>query len=411
MTFDDDQRRLPSAAEHLIERLRKQGTLTDLAVAQALRAVPRHCFVPDEGEVAAYRDEAIPVLIDGDHVLSSSSQPSAMVTMLEMLRLEPGMRVLEVGTGTGFNAALVGHMVGPQGRVVSVEIEPSLVRLAQKRITALGMEHVEVVAGDGTDGWADGAPYDCIIVTAGAAEIARSWFDQLAPRGRLLVSLSFRTVQQTILFERDDDVLRSCGSAPIGFMRMRGSRAGPAHKRFLPGSRAYLRTEHQIPGLADLAEALDGPAKIIPTGVTATREEVHGPLSFTLALCDKSLGQLGIAAEPEVVRRSTVPELVEWRNGPFLDRMTLALVEERSIAMLARRQGPGGMWDLDVRCHGNDAALGVRLVGHIRSWHLRGRPASNNYEIVVLLSPADVTSTDRPWVIKTGSTAMVVRPT
>ncbi|MDS1271404.1 methyltransferase domain-containing protein [Lipingzhangella sp. LS1_29] len=120
---------------------------------------------------------------------SSSTAPWLMARMLDALQLEPGMRVLEIGTGTGYNAALVDHLVGPSGHVVSVEVTPEVATRARAALVRDG-RHVTVVTGDGAEGWLPGAPYDRIIATASVASIPPAWLQQTCPGGIILAPLA-----------------------------------------------------------------------------------------------------------------------------------------------------------------------------------------------------------------------------
>src|SRR5688500_4168685 len=162
----------------------------DGPVAGAFLAVPREAFVPEwvprVGLDGIYRPE-VPHATKTDPTgqpISSSSAPSIMAPMLQALDLHPGHRVLEIGAGTGYNAALLAHLVGPKGKVVSVELEPDIARTARTVLRSLDVR-ARVVAGDGHLGFAAGAPYDRIIVTAASSAVPRAWFDQLADGGLL----------------------------------------------------------------------------------------------------------------------------------------------------------------------------------------------------------------------------------
>ena len=130
--------------------------------------VPRHLFVPQINARAAYIDQ--PVMAkrakDGSPI-STASQPTIVATMLEQLQVAPGHRVLEVGTGTGYNAALLGALCGPSGVVVTIELEPDLAERAAQVLARLGLDQVQVVVGDGRDGYPPQEPYDRIIVHGG----------------------------------------------------------------------------------------------------------------------------------------------------------------------------------------------------------------------------------------------------
>src|SRR5688500_13282187 len=113
---------LPSLQSALLHQLQHSGAATQPAILDAFRAVPRHLFLPGRPLEEVYRDEAIPTKLAGGQAISSSSQPAMMAIMLEQLDFAPGQHILEIGAGTGYNAALIGHLVGPTGRVVTVDI-------------------------------------------------------------------------------------------------------------------------------------------------------------------------------------------------------------------------------------------------------------------------------------------------
>ena len=135
--------------------------------------------------------------------------------------------MLEIGTGTGYNAALLGHLVGETGAVVSVDIDADLVADARERLAACGVSQVTVCCGDGGVGWPERAPYDRIIATVGAWDISPAWVDQLAPGGRLVVPLDLRGAQRSIAFQPIGDHLESISVVFCGFIRIRGAFAGP----------------------------------------------------------------------------------------------------------------------------------------------------------------------------------------
>jgi protein-L-isoaspartate(D-aspartate) O-methyltransferase len=155
----------------LIDDLAAAGTVGSPTVEAALRAVPRHIFLPAVPLEEVYRDQAIVTKrIDGVGV-SSSSQPAIMAIMLEQLDAQPGQGVLEIGAGTRYNAALLAHIVGPAGRVVAVDIDPDTVEAARHHLDTAGFERVQVICSDRSLGYPSGAPYDRIILTVGASDI------------------------------------------------------------------------------------------------------------------------------------------------------------------------------------------------------------------------------------------------
>lgn len=155
-----------------------------------MRAVPRDRFVPRGHATDAYADE--PILLKRDAtgaLVSTISQPLMVAVMLEELDVRPGDRILEVGTASGYNAALLAELTGPDGLVVTVEIESDLAARARLTLSDLSVRNVEVIAGDGYEGAPSHAPFDRVMVTAGAEDLAPAWAGQLREGGRLVVPI------------------------------------------------------------------------------------------------------------------------------------------------------------------------------------------------------------------------------
>lgn len=214
-----------AARAGMVRRLKDSGILVSASVEEALRSVPRELFSPHVTARDAYADEALLVKRAEDgQVISSISDPLIVTAMLEMLSVEPGMCVLEIGTGTGYNAALLNRLVGRKGSVVSVELEPDLARDAVSVLGRLGVCGVDVLTGDGWAGCPARAPFDRIIVTAGALSIAPAWRDQLIEGGRLVVPLVNRQGRGFIVgLEKVGGRLRrgSTPEIPCGFVPLR----------------------------------------------------------------------------------------------------------------------------------------------------------------------------------------------
>lgn len=213
------------ARRRLVQQLRTQGALHDAQVERALNAVPRHLFLPDAPLAASYADIAVPTHWEHGVAVSSASQPAIVALMLEQLRLAPGLRVLEIGAGTGYNAALLAELVGPSGAVTSMDIDPEIVDEARAHLAAAGYGRVQVVAGDGSLGWLAGAPYDRIILTVGANDISPAWFEQLVDGGVLVLPLVLGGPEASIAFRRRGERFESESLTPCGFMRLRGAQA------------------------------------------------------------------------------------------------------------------------------------------------------------------------------------------
>ena len=161
----------------LVDNLNSAGNVQTPRVEEAFRQVPRHLFLPGVALDQVYSDVSIPTKRIEDQVVSSSSQPAIMAVMLEQLQLEPGHRVLEIGSGTGYNAALMAQIVGDSGRVVTVDIDEDLVAGARGNLSLAGFGEVQLFCGDGAFGYQGSAPYDRIILTVAAWDIAPAWHE------------------------------------------------------------------------------------------------------------------------------------------------------------------------------------------------------------------------------------------
>jgi len=171
---------LERSREDLIERLIQWGYLTKPDIIKAFRKVPRHEFVPGNARKYAYMDQPLPIGMD-----QTISAPSMIAIMMESLDLAPGQRVLEIGAGSGYNAALIAEVVGRKGEIVTIERIKELAEFAEKNLKKTGYEWVSVVVGDGSLGYEKGAPWDRILVTACAPEIPKPLIKQLKVGGKL----------------------------------------------------------------------------------------------------------------------------------------------------------------------------------------------------------------------------------
>lgn len=213
--------------QRMVDELVRRRAIRDARVEHAFRTVLRHRFLPDTPLDEVYRDRAVVTQRgrDGEPV-SSSSQPAIMARMLEQLDVQPGHRVLEIGIGTGYNAALLGHLVGPDGEVVSVELDPDVSAAARRHLGDVGIGNVSAVVGDGWDGAGNGL-YDRVEATVGVSDLSPAWVDSLDRRGILVVPLRLRAgLQACVAFQKLDGRLQSVGIEPCGFMGLRGPSAG-----------------------------------------------------------------------------------------------------------------------------------------------------------------------------------------
>ncbi len=202
----------------LVEALREKG-ITDLAVLRAFDLTPRHLFVPTGVQHRAYEDSALPI---GN--AQTVSQPSVHARYLSELRLTGHERVLEIGTGSGYQTVLLSHLAA---QVFSVERVPALLDRAREVIRLVGARNISLLLGDGTFGWREYSPYDAILVSAAAPDVPRPLFEQLAEGGRILAPVGGREEQTLIVGTRRGDALDRRDIAPVRFVPLLGKYGWP----------------------------------------------------------------------------------------------------------------------------------------------------------------------------------------
>lgn len=215
--------------QNLLRAIWKEGLVRVPKVYEAFRAVPRHLFLPHTPLDQAYADEAVPLKYDqSGRLISSCSQPTMIAIMLEQLDVRPGHNVLEIGTASGYTAALLHHIVGPQGYVTTIEVDRELAEQAEKNLQRAKALGVRVVAADGAYGYLPRAAYDRILATVGVWDVPTAWPRQLKPDGILVVPISLDGVQVSAAFRlQPDGSLLSVDNRPCAFVTMRGEEASP----------------------------------------------------------------------------------------------------------------------------------------------------------------------------------------
>ncbi len=197
----------------LVETLQQKG-VRDLAVLRVVRMVPRHLFVPESVRHRAYDDVALPIG-SGQTI----SQPYVQARYLELLGLTGRERVLEVGTGSGYQTALLALLAES---VFSVERIPGLAQSARVALESGGIRNAIVLVGDGTLGWRPFAPYDAILVAAASPEIPAPLVEQLAPGGKMVIPLGDRAVQTLTVVQREGNEIRTSTVADVRFVPLLG---------------------------------------------------------------------------------------------------------------------------------------------------------------------------------------------
>jgi len=392
---------LAQLREDLATRVVTANRIGSGRVAAALRAVPRHLFLPDLPPEATYADDAIVTKRDqGGQAISSSSQPAIMAIMLDQLDLAPGQRVLEIGAGTGYNAALISHIVGASGHVTSIDIDPELVGTAREHLASAGYAAVTVASADGAGGYPGHAPYDRIIATVGVSDLAGPWLEQAAPGARIVVPLDVRGTQVAVAFERAapagiEGPWTSRSLAPCGFMRMRGSLAGPERLVMLEPRFSLMLPDGVWPGGTELdagvlADLLTGPSEPHPTSVRAGSAQVVWGLGLWLAAREPRFCRLNdeLPQDPAAAEHDQPPSAAAWlADAPLRSRKwraTLGILDPGGLAVLtgtraaepAAETDPAGPLTLGSAGFGPRAAeLAGELAAHIEAWDLAGQPA------------------------------------
>lgn len=205
--------------EDMVENQIAGRGINDPKVLAAVRNVKRHLFVPQEYREYSYNDGPLPIG-EGQTI----SQPYIVALMTEMLGLDEDDVVLEVGTGSGYQAAILAEICK---QVYTIEIFESLGNAAEKRLKRLGYENIEVKIGDGFKGWSEHAPYDAIIVTAAPSEVPEALTEQLKKDGKMAIPVGDKTAQNLILLEYIDDKLEVTKKVPVRFVPMIDEEGNP----------------------------------------------------------------------------------------------------------------------------------------------------------------------------------------
>jgi protein-L-isoaspartate(D-aspartate) O-methyltransferase len=351
--------------DQMVDRITAAGWAYTPRVAEAMRNVPRHLFVPDATFAEAYDDQAVIIKRAPDgRALSCASEPVVVAMMLDQLDIHPGQKVLEIGAGTGYNAALLAHLVGPTGQVTTVDIEAEVTAKARRNLDTTGHQHVQVVTRDGALGDPEHAPYDRIILTVGAWDIPTAWWQQLAPGGRLVVPLRWRGQTRSIAFDYIDGYLRSDSVHLCGFVPMLGQEGERTTHLDANGQAELCWDEDQHIDPTTLLGVLDRPQASAWSGATVGGEEPFDGIWLRLT-----------ATEPGTCRIIATPDAIEAGAlcRPAIPARSPALIDGGSLAYLILRritpEGSAGRWELGAAAYGPAGTeLAERLCDQIRAW-------------------------------------------
>ncbi|GAB2769260.1 methyltransferase, FxLD system [Streptomyces daliensis] len=374
-----------------VDKLVSNGSIRTPHVEEAMRSVPRHLFVPQAPLEKAYSNSTVDTKLDSaGRPISCASQPSIVAMMLEQLQVEPGMKVLELGAGTGFNAGLLGHLVGEKGHVITIDVDEDIVEGARSGLEAAGLDNVTVLLGDGAQGDPANAPYDRIEATVGAHAVPHAWLDQLAPQGRLLSPLRLRgSVSRSIAFERDaQGRWRSVGSEMNTFMPLRRGIADDP-RAYIPlsedGSVTLVANGDQDPDANALADVLAQPRAEAWTGVTLRGPESPEWLELWLT-CTLPEGLSHMPAKREAIDSGLLTNPYPSATATF-DKGTLTYLTRRKADHTAA--DGASLYEFGVIGHGPEAEqLTKRVADAARTWDADFRNREVAFEIQPLDAPA-----------------------
>ncbi|WP_328837694.1 methyltransferase, FxLD system [Streptomyces europaeiscabiei] len=348
-------------------------------IEQAMRIVRRDLHLPGLDPAAAYTNRAVTIKDNpnGPLALSCASVPSTVAMMLAQLDPQPGDHILEIGAGTGYNAALLAELVGPDGQITTIDIDPGVALHARQALNRTGYEHVRVMERDGLKGAPENAPYTRMIATVGLWDVPATWWQQLADGGRLVLPLRWRGQTRSVALTRHGDTLVSDDMELCGFVPIIGQHG----ERTTELANGTVRLHQDQPVAPDqLAEVFSTPLTELWSQARVGNEETFDGIWLRATASDDTVCRIEVTKQAleNGVRRPAIP----GRSPALVSGSSLAyLIAERDSADLERpsRLGAAG--------YGPDAILLARnLIGYITDWstdraavpHMAIHPASTS---------------------------------
>lgn len=390
-TTDDAQADELRAA--MVDRIATQherlGLVLDANVRRALLTVPRHLFAEGNADLAAVYAEQSAIVTKRNErglALSSLSAPWLQALMIRQAAVQPGMRVLEIGSG-GYNAALLREVVGDNGQVVTVDIDTEVSDRATRCLTAAGYRDIEVICADAEYPLTPARTFDAIIVTVGAWDIPPAWSSQLAPEGRLVVPLRTHGITRSWALEHQNGALVSVDQLMCGFVPMQGAGAfRRGYVPLLPDDMVGLwQDEDDDTDTGELTGVLSQPRAEAWSGVTIVPTVSFADLD--LWLTTTLPGSCLMTASQQAIDDGTVA--LSWPHG------TPALADGPNLAYRAKPRpldDPENLHEFGAVAHGPDAANVARTMAErISAWDNAGRPSPH-----LTARPAGTADADLP---------------
>ncbi|MGX9225905.1 methyltransferase, FxLD system [Streptomyces albus] len=362
MTELPDENQAAELRNKVVDQLKEDGTIVSPGVEAAMRKVPRHLAVPEASLGDAYSTYNAVVTQEDEHGnhTSSVSAPQVQAMQLEQADVSPGDNVLEIGTN-GPNAAYLAELAGSTGQVTTVDIDPAPAARSERFLADTGYTGVNVVVADAEDGYAKHAPYDAIVVTAGAWDIPPAWIEQLKDDGRLVVPLRINGLSRSYRFVRQDDHLVSTSAHVCGFVPVQGAGSHAQQAMQLPGDRGVtLHFDEGPPADPSLLNGvLDTERAETWTGVTVASQEPIGTLQMYLA-----------AHVPTYCSMSIDRELATGRIGPTGLGFSMVAIDGANFGyIVVRRDTEKKTAEFGFHAFGPDGeAFAERLADIVRDW-------------------------------------------
>ncbi|MFD5696555.1 methyltransferase, FxLD system [Streptomyces lasiicapitis] len=346
----------------LVDQILAQRPLP-AGIERALRTVHREVHLPGLDPTDAYSNKAVTIKDnpDGPLALSCASVPSVVATMLAQLDVRPGHHVLEIGAGTGYNAALLSELVGPKGQVTTIDIDSDVALHARTALNRPGYEHVRMMEHDGLLGAPEHGPYDRIIATVGIWDVPPAWWGQLADHGRLVMPFRWRGQTRSVALTRTGNSLASDGMELCGFVPIVGQ-DGERTTGLADNTVRLHHDQDQPIDANDLDEVFSSPPVDVWTDVRVGRQESFDGIWLRATAFEDDICRLEVTkkALERGVRRPVIPV----RSPALVLGDSLAyLIAERDGADAERpvRLGAAG-------CGSSGPALARRFAAHITAW-------------------------------------------